>query len=162
MQKSKNTRKPKNIIFLKKIFIIFFIIVVTVSLALNLSGCRNYDKKFDVVYFFKTEPEKAALDFIYSMKNHDAEYIYDNLLPDKDRGNISKDKFISEFSSILSEIDSIDIKRTVYLGYENEMSKVVVEFDVKYVNGKSSQYKKYIYLVSENSEWKIVFDKTFI
>ena len=156
MQKSKNT------IFLKKISAIFSIIVVMSALGLYLSGCRNYDRKFDAVYFFKTEPEKAVLDFIYSMGNHDAEYIYNNLLLDKDKNNISKEKFISEFSSILSDIDSIDIKRTVYLGYENEMSKVVVEFDVKYRSGKSSQYKKYVYLINENSKWKIVFDKTFI
>lgn len=156
MQKSKNT------IFLKKISAVFFIIVVMAVLGLYLSGCRNYDRKFDAVYFFKTEPEKAVLDFIYSMGNHDAEYIYNNLMLDKDKNNISKEKFISEFSSILSDIDSIDIKRTVYLGYENEMSKVVVEFDVKYISGKSSQYKKYVYLISENSKWKIVFDKTFI
>ena len=96
------------------------------------------------------------------MANHDAEYIYNNLLLDKDKNNISKEKFISEFSSILSDIESITIKRTVYLGYENEMSKVVIEFDVKYSDGKSSQYKKYVYLISENNKWKIVFDKTFI
>jgi hypothetical protein len=156
MQKSKNT------IFLEKLSAIFFIIISMAALVLCLSGCRNYDRKFDAVYFFKTEPEKAVLDFIQSMGNHDAGYIYNNLLLDKDKNNISKEKFISEFSSILSEIESIDIKRTVYLGYESEMSKVVVEFDVKYTSGKSSQYKKYVYLVSENSKWKIVFDKTFI
>jgi hypothetical protein len=156
MQKSKNT------IFVKKISVIFFIIIVIAAPGFFLSGCRNYDRKFDAVYFFKTEPEKAVLDFIYSMGNHDSEYIYDNLMLDKDKNNISKEKFISEFSSILDEIDSIDIKRTVYLGHENEMSKVVVEFDVKYMSGKSSQYKKYIYLINENGKWKIIFDKTFI
>ncbi|MCL5069304.1 MAG: hypothetical protein M1308_00130 [Actinobacteria bacterium] len=156
MQKSKNT------ILLKKISAIFFIVIVMSVFSLNLSGCRNYDRRFDAVYFFKTEPEKAVLDFIYSMRNHDAEYIYNNLMLDKDKNSISKEKFISEFSSILSDIDSIEIKRTVYLGYENEMSKVVVEFDVKYMGGKSSQYKKYVYLISESGKWKIVFDKTFI
>ncbi len=155
-------QKSKNIIFLKKISAIFFIIVVTAAPGLYLSGCRNYDRKFDAVYFFKTEPEKAVLDFIYSMGNHDAEYIYNNLMLDKDKNNISKEKFISEFSSILSDIESISIKRIVYLGYENDMSKVVIEFDVKYTDGESSQYKKYIYLISENNKWKIVFDKTFI
>jgi hypothetical protein len=159
---SKEMQKFKSIIFIKKIPVIFFIIIVTTAPCFFLSGCRNYDRKFDAVYFFKTEPEKAVLDFIHSMENHDAEYIYDNLMLDKDKDNISKEKFISEFSSILDEIDSIDIKRTVYLGHENEMSKVVAEFDVKYTSGKSSQYKKYIYLISENSKWKIVFDKTFI
>lgn len=154
-------KKSKNTILLKKIFAVFFIIIISAS-GLYLSGCRNYDRKFDAVYFFKTEPEKAVLDFIYAMGNHDAEYIYNNLMLDKDKGNISKEKFISEFSSILSDVDSIDIKRTVYLGYENEMGKVIIEFDVKYVGGKSSQYKKYVYLISENGKWKIVFDKTFI
>jgi len=152
----------KNTIFLKKISAIFLIIIVIPASGLFMSGCRNYDRKFDAVYFFKTEPEKAVLDFIQSMGNHDAEYIYNNLMLDKDKNNISKEKFISEFSSILSDIESIDIKRTVYLGYENEMSKVVVEFDVKYTGGKSSQYKKYVFLINENSKWKIVFDKTFI
>jgi len=155
-------RKSKNTIFLRKIPAVFFIIIIMAALGSHLSGCRNYDKKFDAVYFFKTEPEKAVLDFIYSMGNHDAEYIYNNLMLDKDRNNISKEKFMSEFSSILSDIDSIIIKRTVYLGYENEMSKVVVEFDVNYSGGKSSQYKKYVYLINENNKWKIVFDKTFI
>lgn len=154
-------QESKNINFLKKISAVFIIAVIAVSF-LFISGCRNYDNKFDAVYFFKTEPEKAVLDFIYSMENHDAEYIYENLLLDKDRNNISKEKFISEFSSILSSIESIDIKRIIYLGYENEMSKVVIEFDVLYTGGESSQYKKYIYLISENGKWKIVFDKTFI
>jgi hypothetical protein len=141
---------------------IFLIAVSCFLLFIFLSGCRNYDNKFDIVYFFKTEPEQAALDFINSMNNHDTEYIYNNLLLDRDRRNISKEKFTREFSDILSDVKVIEVKRIVYLGYENEMSKVVVEFDVKYLNGSVSQYKKYIYLEQESNRWKIVFDRTFI
>ncbi len=63
---------------------------------------------------------------------------------------------------ILADVKSIEINQVTYLGYENEMSKVVIDFSIKYVNGTSGDYKKYIYLLSENGKWKIVFDKTFI
>ena len=145
---------------------IFFLIILTIILSLSavifLGGCRQYDNKFDAAYFFKTDPEKAALDFIYAMENRDAEYIYDNLLLDRDRMNISREKFAGEMSEILSSVESISITRIVYLGYENNMSRVVLEFEVEYTNGNLSAYKKYIYLQEENGKWKIVFDKTFI
>jgi hypothetical protein len=127
-----------------------------------LSSCREYDKKLDIPYYFKTDPEKAVLDFIYAMSNHDSGYIYDKLILDRDKKSLSKEKFLRELAEIMSDIESIQVERTVYLGYENEMSKVVVEFEVRYSNGDSSRYKKYIYLQEENSRWKIVFDKTFI
>ena len=127
-----------------------------------MTGCREYDKKLDVAYFFKTEPEKAVLDFMQSLNNEDAYYIYDNLLPNNDKNNISREKFAREFVSILSGVDGIDVKRTVYLGYENNMSKVVAEFEIRYKNGELKRYKKYIYLIEENNKWKIVFKKTFI
>ena len=140
----------------------FLLISILILMILFSSSCSISKLKIDAAYILKTDPEKAVIDFLKALDNKSPDYIYDNLLSVKDKNNISKEKFISEFSSILSDIDSIDIKRTVYLGYENEMSKVVVEFDVKYTGGKSSQYKKYVYLISENSKWKIVFDKTFI
>jgi hypothetical protein len=127
-----------------------------------MTGCREYDKKLDVAYFFKTEPEKAVLDFMQSLNNEDAYYIYDNLLPNNDKNNISREKFAREFVNILSDVDGIDVKRTVYLGYENNMSKVVAEFEIRYKNGELKRYKKYIYLIEENNKWKIVFKKTFI
>ncbi len=127
-----------------------------------MTGCREYDKKLDVAYFFKTEPEKAVLDFMQSLNNEDAYYIYDNLLPNNDKNNISREKFAREFVNILSGVDGIDVKRTVYLGYENNMSKVVAEFEIRYKNGELKRYKKYIYLIEENNKWKIVFKKTFI
>ena len=127
-----------------------------------MTGCREYDKKLDVAYFFKTEPEKAVLDFMQSLNNEDAYYIYDNLLPNNDKNNISREKFAREFVSILSGVDGIDVKRTVYLGYENNMSKVVAEFEIRHKNGELKRYKKYIYLIEENNKWKIVFKKTFI
>jgi len=144
----------------KKKFYISLILLLTVILI--LPACRNYDGKFDVTYFFKTGPEKAVLDFFRSLENKDADFIYTNLLPDKDRNNISREKYISEFENILSDIVSIDVNRTVYLGFENDMSKVVVEFEVSYKNGEIKQYKKYIYMVEENGKWKIIFEKTFI
>lgn len=145
---------------LRKKFYILFFLLLTVIIA--LPACRNYDRKFDLTYFFKTEPEKAVLDFFQSLDNKDADFIYTNLLPDKDKNNISRGKYVSEFESILSDVENIEVKRTVYLGYENNMSKVVAEFEVSYRNGEVKQYKKYIYLVEESGKWKIVFEKTFI
>jgi len=141
------------------------VILVMAAMAVTpaaLSGCREYDKKLDIPYYFKTDPEKAVLDFIYAMANQDTGYIYDKLILDRDKKSLSREKFLRELSEIMSDIESIQVERTVYLGYENDMSKVVVEFEVKYSNGDSSRYKKYIYLQEENSRWKIVFDKTFI
>ncbi|MBN2073545.1 MAG: hypothetical protein JW770_06345, partial [Actinobacteria bacterium] len=123
-----------------------FMLLIAVIPALLLCGCRNYDGKFDISYSFKTEPEKAVLDFLYSLANNDPDYIYNNLVPDSDRGNISREKYVSEFKEILIDIKDIEIKRTVYLGFENEMSKVVAEFEVTYRNGESKLYKKYFYL----------------
>ena len=141
------------------------VILMMAAMVVNqaaLSSCREYDKKLDIPYYFKTDPEKAVLDFIYAMSNHDSGYIYDKLILDRDKKSLSKEKFLRELAEIMSDIESIKVERTVYLGYENEMSKVVVEFEVRYSNGDSSRYKKYIYLHEENSRWKIVFDKTFI
>ena len=112
--------------------------------------------------FFKTDPEKAALDFIYAINNHDAQYIYTALLPDRDKRNIDKDKFVREMDEILADVEEIEVNQITYLGYENEMSKVVIDFSIKYTNGESGDYRKYIYLLLENAKWKIVFDKTFI
>jgi hypothetical protein len=139
-----------------------FLIVLSASWMLSLAGCRQYDNRIDTVYFFKTDPEKAVLDFIYAINNHDAQYIYTALLPDRDKRNIDKDKFVREMDEILADVEEIEINQITYLGYENEMSKVVIDFSIKYVNGTSGDYRKYIYLLSENGKWKIVFDKTFI
>jgi len=139
-----------------------FLIVLSASGVLSMAGCRQYDNKIDAVYFFKTDPEKAALDFIYAINNHDAQYIYTSLLPDRDKRNIDKDKFVREMDEILEDVEKIEVNQITYLGYENEMSKVVIDFSIKYVNGTSVDYRKYIYLLSENGKWKIVFDKTFI
>ncbi|HEY4695878.1 MAG TPA: NTF2-like N-terminal transpeptidase domain-containing protein [Candidatus Hydromicrobium sp.] len=145
---------------LKKKFYILFFLLLTIIIV--LPACRSYDGKFDITYFFKTEPEKAVLDFFQSLDNKDADFIYTNLLPDKDKNNISKEKYVNEFENILSDIVNIDVNRTVYLGYENDMSKVVAEFEVSYKNGEAKQYKRYIYLVEESGKWKIIFEKTFI
>ncbi|MBM3701887.1 MAG: hypothetical protein FJW63_02655 [Actinobacteria bacterium] len=138
--------------------LLFLFLIIMIALP----ACSSYDGKFDVTYFFKTEPEKAVLDFFQSLANKDPDFIYTNLLPDKDRNSISREKYVDEFNNILSDVESIDVKRTVYLGYENNMSKVVAEFEVKYKNGEVKQYKKYIYLTEENNKWKIIFEKTFI
>ncbi len=141
---------------------VFMAFLLMLSVLITLFGCRSYDNELDIAYFFKTEPEKAVIDFLYAIENHDADYVYGNLLPESDRRSISREKFTSELSRIFSGIENIEIKQIVYLGYEDEMSKVVVEFDVEYVDGSISNYKKYIFLVKENNNWKIMFDKTFI
>lgn len=146
---------------LRNFFLLFFLFLVFFS-GLNFSGCRAYDNRFDLSYFFKTEPEKAAIDFLYALQNHDPEYIYNNLLLDRDKRSISKEKFTREMYDITSRIKSIEINSVIYLGLESDMGKVVMEFDVEYINGYTSNYKKYIYLQDENGRWKIVFDKTFI
>jgi hypothetical protein len=139
-----------------------FIIMALILPLLFLSSCREYDGRIDIVYFFKTGPEKAVVDFLYSLNNHDPEYIYSNLMLASDRNNISREKYTEEFNLILQDVESITIKRTVYLGYENDMSKVVAEFDIKYYNGKLREQKKYFYLLEENGKWKIILEKTFI
>ena len=147
-----------------KIFMssVLILLIILPGAMLSLTGCRQYDNKIDVVYFFKTDPEKAVLDFINAINNHDAQYIYTTLLPDRDKRSIDKDKFVREMSEILADVENIEISQITYLGYENEMSKVVTDFSIKYANGTQSDYRKYIYLLLENGKWKIVFDKTFI
>jgi hypothetical protein len=146
----------------KVLMALVFLIILAASGMLSMAGCRQYDNKLDAVYFFKTDPEKAVLDFMYAVNNHDAQYIYTALLPDRDKRNIDKDKFVREMDEILSDVENVEINRITYLGYEDEMSKVVIDFNIKYINGTSGDYRKYIYLLSENGKWKIVFDKTFI
>ncbi len=69
---------------------------------------------------------------------------------------------MEEFEEILKEIERVKTTKTVYLGYEKELSKVVVEFEITYHDGEIKQYKKYFYLIEEGSSWKIIFEKTFI
>jgi len=138
---------------------LLFLCVIIISI---FPGCRNYDDKFDVVYFFKTEPEKAVLDFFQSLSNKDPDYIYTNLLLEKDKNSISREKYSEELYKILAGVEKIEVTSTVYLGYENETSKVVVEFEVSYKSGEIKDYKKYIYLAEENGKWKIIYEKTFI
>jgi len=147
---------------LRKIYILTAIIIISLSSLFIFSGCRNYDEKVDIVYFFKTEPEKAVIDFLEALDQKDAEYIYNNLILSGDKNRISREKYLEEFSKIFKDIVSVAVTRTVYLGYENEMSKVVAEFDVTYHNGEIKDYKKYFYLLEENGSWKIIFEKTFI
>ena len=145
----------------KKIYI-FILLMAILTVSFIFSSCRNYDGKFDITYFFKTEPEKAVVDFLESLDNKDSEYIYSNLLLTADRNSISREKYTEELSEILEDVVSVVINKTVYLGYENEMSKVVAEFDITYYNGEIREYKKYFYLQEENGMWKIIIKKTFI
>ncbi len=138
------------------------LLLILVLFVFLLPGCRESDGKLDIAYFFKTEPEKAVLDFLWSMNHKDIDYIYSNLLLSRDKNSISREKYINEFNEVLSDLEKIEILQTVYLGYENDMSKVVAEFDVSYTNGETRQYKKYFYLIEENDKWKIIFEKTFI
>lgn len=140
----------------------YILCLILLILVFLLPGCRESDGKIDIAYFFKTEPEKAVLDFLWSMNHKDIDYIYSNLLLSSDKNSISREKYINEFNEVLSDLEKIEIVQTVYLGYENDMSKVVAEFAVTYTNGESKQYKKYFYLIEENNKWKIIFEKTFI
>ena len=153
-------RKINGHIIKHALLLTIFILVVIVIFI--FSGCRNYDGEIDIAYFFKTEPERTVIDLIQSLNNNDPQYIYSNLILNRDKNNISKEKFEEEFLNILSDVENIEIEKTVYLGYENNMSKVVAEFSVEYKNGEVISYKKYIYLIEENNRWKIVFEKTFI
>src|SRR4030043_482543 len=63
--------------FKRKIFTIPIFILVGMFMSV-LPACRNYDEKFDVIYFFKTGPEKAVLDFFGSLNSKDPEVIYTN------------------------------------------------------------------------------------
>jgi len=127
-----------------------------------LSGCSSFKVKDKADYLLKTEPEKAVIDFLSSLNDKTPEFIYDNLLTEEDKNSISKEKFSEELNIILSDVESLKIEKTTYLGYEKNLAKVVAEFSIKYTNGEEKSYKKYIYLIEENKRWKIVFEKTFI
>lgn len=146
----------------KKRFIVILTILVFILSSVLLSGCREYDGRMDIAYFFKTEPEKAVIDFLECLNQKDPDYIYSNFLLSSEKSSVSREKYMEEFEEILKEIDIIKMTKTVYLGYEQEMSKVVAEFEITYHNGEVKQYKKYFYLTEEGSSWKIIFEKTFI
>lgn len=146
----------------KRSIVIMMILVFTISSVFFISGCREYDGRIDIAYFFKTEPEKAVIDFIECLNQKDAEYIYYNFLLSSEKNSVSREKYMEEFEEILREIERIETSKTVYLGYEQEMSKVVAEFAITYHNGEIKQYKKYFYLIEEGNSWKIILEKTFI
>ena len=146
----------------KRLIVILMILMVMLSSVLFLSGCREYDGRMDIAYFFKTEPEKAVIDFLECLNQKDTDYIYSNFLLSSEKSSVSREKYTEEFEVILKEIDGTKTTKTVYLGYEQEMSKVVAEFEITYLNGEIKQYKKYFYLIEEGSSWKIIFEKTFI
>ncbi len=146
----------------KRIIVIFVILVFVLLYALLLSGCREYDGRMDIAYFFKTEPEKAVIDFLECLNQKDPDYIYSNFLLSSEKNSVSREKYMEEFEEILKEIERVKTTKTVYLGYEKELSKVVVEFEITYHDGEIKQYKKYFYLIEEGSIWKIIFEKTFI
>ena len=142
--------------------ILLIILVFVLVSSIQLAGCREYDGHLDVAYFFKTEPEKAVIDFLECLNQKDPDYIYSNFLLSSERGSASREKYMEEFTKILQDIDGIKTTKTVYLGYEKDISKVVAEFEVTYQNGEKKQYKKYFYLIEENKNWKIILEKTFI
>ena len=146
----------------KRLIVILMILMVMLSSVLFLSGCREYDGRMDIAYFFKTEPEKAVIDFLECLNQKDTDYIYSNFLLSSEKSSVSREKYTEEFEVILKEIDGIKTTKTVYLGYEQEMSKVVAEFEITYLNGEIKQYKKYFYLIEEGGSWKIILEKTFI
>ena len=146
----------------KRFIVILTILMVMLSSVLFLSGCREYDGRMDIAYFFKTEPEKAVIDFLECLNQKDTDYIYSNFLLSSEKNSVSREKYTEEFEVILKEIDGTKTTKTVYLGYEQEMSKVVAEFEITYLNGEIKIYKKYFYLIEEGGSWKIILEKTFI
>ena len=138
------------------------ILVFMLLSVLLLSGCREYDGRMDIAYFFKTEPEKAVIDFLECLNQKDPDYIYSNFLLSSEKNSVSREKYMEEFEEILGEINRVKTSKTVYLGYEQEMSKVVAEFEITYRTGEVKQYKKYFYLIEEGNNWKIILEKTFI
>ena len=146
----------------KRFIVILTILMVMLSSVLFLSGCREYDGRMDIAYFFKTEPEKAVIDFLECLNQKDTDYIYSNFLLSSEKSSVSREKYTEEFEVILKEIDGTKTTKTVYLGYEQEMSKVVAEFEITYLNGETKKYKKYFYLIEEVGSWKIILEKTFI
>ncbi|MES0340861.1 MAG: NTF2-like N-terminal transpeptidase domain-containing protein [Candidatus Humimicrobiaceae bacterium] len=146
----------------KRFIVILMIPVLMLSSVLFLSGCREYDGRMDIAYFFKTEPEKAVIDFLECLNQKDTDYVYSNFLLSSEKSSVSREKYTEEFEVILKEIDGIKTTKTIYLGYEQEMSKVVAEFEITYLNGEIKQYKKYFYLIEEGGSWKIILEKTFI
>lgn len=146
----------------KKRFIVILMMLMFILSSVLLSGCREYDGRMDIAYFFKTEPEKAVIDFLECLNQKDPDYIYSNFLLSSEKSSVSREKYMEEFEEMLKEIDRIKTTKTVYLGYEQEMSKVVAEFEITYHDGEVKQYKKYFYLIEEGSNWKIIFEKTFI
>jgi len=146
----------------KRIIVIFVILVFILLSVLPQSGCREYGGRIDIAYFFKTEPEKAVIDFLECLNQKDPDYIYSNFLLSSEKSSVSREKYMEEFEEILREIDGIKTTKTVYLGYEQKMSNVVAEFEINYHNGEIKKYKKYFYLIEEGNSWKIIFEKTFI
>ncbi len=147
---------------IKKSFLFLSILIMPMIFCLVFSpGCSINNIKQNIGYLVKTEPEKTVIDFLDALGSNRPDIIYEDLLKTEDKNSISKEKFVSELNVILNDIENIEIKNTIYLGYEKEFAKVVCEFSVKYVNGEIKDYKKYIYLLEENKSWKIVFDKTF-
>ncbi len=145
-----------------RFIVILIILVFMLSSVLLLSGCREYDGRMDIAYFFKTEPEKAVIDFLECLNQKDPDYIYSNFLLSSEKNSVSREKYMEEFEEILGEINRVKTSKTVYLGYEQEMSKVVAEFEITYRTGEVKQYKKYFYLIEEGNNWKIILEKTFI
>ncbi len=64
--------------FKKRIIVIFVILVFILLSVLPQSGCREYGGRMDIAYFFKTEPEKAVIDFLECLNQKDPDYIYSN------------------------------------------------------------------------------------
>ncbi|MEE8324148.1 MAG: NTF2-like N-terminal transpeptidase domain-containing protein [Candidatus Humimicrobiaceae bacterium] len=145
-----------------RFIVILIILVFMLSSVLLQSGCREYDGRMDIAYFFKTEPEKAVIDFLECLNQKDPDYIYSNFLLSSEKNSVSREKYMEEFEEILGEINRVKTSKTVYLGYEQEMSKVVAEFEITYRTGEVKQYKKYFYLIEEGNNWKIILEKTFI
>ncbi len=136
-------------------------VLLAILLAIFSFGC-GIEIKTDALYFLKTEPERAVIDFINYLNDKEPQYIYDNLLTNSDKTNISREKFSEEMLIILSDVEEVKVLNTIYLGYENNHSKVVAEVEVIYRNGETKQYKRYMYLIEENKLWKIILGKTFI
>ena len=102
----------------KRFIVILMMLIFSFSSVLLLSGCREYDGRMDIAYFFKTEPETAVIDFLECLNQKDTDYIYSHFLLSSEKNSVSREKYTEEFEEILKEIEGVKTTKTVYLGYE--------------------------------------------
>jgi len=97
INKIKNTLTWINNMKIRALLYSGLAILIIPLLLVVASSCRNYGGDFDIVYFFKTEPEKTVIDFLESLDNKDAVYIYNNLMISEDKVLLAGRNFWKSF-----------------------------------------------------------------